>query len=351
MEQASPPVHNPFALESYVYDLPKEKIAQEPLSERDTSQMLVVDPQRGLVDAHFYDLPTYLHPHDVVVVNSVAVRRARLLVRLDSGKEGEVLVTGQDADGSYLALVRPSREIPPGAQVTLSDGTRLVVGAVRGDGTREVSCPDATMEELCSRLGGVPLPPYIHSMAGSARYHTIYEKGAPHASAAPTAGFHMTDRVREGLRGCGVEWAEIRLDVGLGTFAPIRVDDIRQHDMHSEHIVIPQETCDAVATARARGGRVIAVGTTVVRALESAASAEGGIVAGEVDSDLFISPGYQMRVVDGLVTNFHQPSSSLLVLLATFMGDTWKVAYDHALASTYRFLSFGDCMLCWREGG
>ncbi|MDQ6855666.1 MAG: S-adenosylmethionine:tRNA ribosyltransferase-isomerase, partial [Candidatus Dormibacteraeota bacterium] len=211
---------------------------------------------------------------------------------------------------------------------------------------------DGGVDDVISQVGQAPLPPYIREpLRDPERYQTLYATGQPLSSAAPTAGLHFTPRVQRALADRGVGWATLQLEVGLGTFAPITVDDVRSHRMHAERCTLPPATAALVDTVRARGGRIIAVGTTVVRTLEANADQRGALHPGTLATDLFITPGHRWRVVDGLLTNFHQPRSSLLVLLAAFIGDeSWRRAYGHALAHGYRFLSFGDCMLCWRDG-
>jgi S-adenosylmethionine:tRNA ribosyltransferase-isomerase len=212
--------------------------------------------------------------------------------------------------------------------------------------TFDTEDPDGAIE----RAGVAPLPPYIHTqLQDPDRYQTTYATGDPDSAAAPTAGLHFTAPVIERLQGAGIGWATLRLDVGLGTFAPIRADRVEDHPMHEERYALPAATAGAIEQTRCAGGRVIAVGTTVVRVLETCARDGDGLRAGSGSTSLFILPGHHFRAIDGLLTNFHQPRSSLLVLLAAFVGDDrWRVAYAHALAAEYRFLSLGDCMLCWR---
>jgi S-adenosylmethionine:tRNA ribosyltransferase-isomerase len=241
-----------------------------------------------------------------------------------------------------------------GARVTVGKGLRVTVtGPAAGHpGARLVTLEtDGDVESAIAGAGEAPLPPYIHDrLSDPERYQTVYATGEAASAAAPTAGLHFTAPVHEALADRGIGWATIQLDVGLGTFAPITAADVRTHRMHSERCTLPGATAARIDETQAAGGRVIAVGTTVVRTLESHVDGAGRLEPGTMSTDLFITPRHRFAVVDGLLTNFHQPRSSLLVLLAAFAGDgAWRRAYDHALGHGYRFLSFGDCMLCWRE--
>ena len=332
------------------YPLPAERIAQEPLAERDASRLLHVLPGGGLEDQVFRDLPMLLRPGDLLVVNETRVRRARLHGVDGEGRDIELLVLAREDDGEYQCLARPARLATPGAVVSIAGDLRATVIAVstmhRGGRTVvfDADDPDAAIE----RAGAAPLPPYIHTdLRDAERYQTTYATGDPESAAAPTAGLHFTPRVIERVRARGIGWATLRLDVGLATFAPIRAERVEDHPMHEERYALPADTVAAIERTQQSGGRVIAVGTTVVRVLESCA-ADGTLRAGSGSTSLFIHPGHRFRAVDGLLTNFHQPRSSLLVLLAAFIGDErWRSAYAYALSAGYRFLSFGDCMLCW----
>jgi len=334
------------------YPLPPERIAQQPLAARDSSRMLHVREDGGLEDLRFTDLPGLLRRGDLVVVNDTRVRRARLHGHDASGRDVELLVLERTAGGTYACLARPARLAAPGA--VLRFGTDLQATVIAASGThpggRTVSFESDDADLAIERAGTAPLPPYIHAeLRDPDRYQTLYATGAADSAAAPTAGLHFSEEVIERLRSSGIGWATLRLDVGLATFAPMRAEHIEDHPMHEEHYALPVQTATAIQDTRERGGRVIAVGTTVVRVLESCAAGAGAVSAGSGRTSLYIRPGHAFRVVDGLVTNFHQPRSSLLVLLATFIGDErWRAAYAHALTAGYRFLSFGDCMLCWR---
>jgi S-adenosylmethionine:tRNA ribosyltransferase-isomerase len=337
------------------YPLPAERIAQTPLEPRDTSRLLHLDPGGVLTDHVFTELPDLLRPGDLLVANDTRVRAARLQGRTEGGGHAEVLLLERIDASRFTALVRPGRRLRDGSHVRVGELLHVtVVGPAPGHpGARVVVLEaDGDVESAIAGVGEAPLPPYIRTpLTDARRYQTLYATGPPASAAAPTAGLHFTAGVQEELTRRGIGWTTLQLDVGLGTFAPITVDDVRSHRMHAERCALPAETAARVEEARAASGRVIAVGTTVVRTLESHVDESGVLQPGTLATDLFITPGHRFRVVDGLLTNFHQPRSSLLVLLAAFAGDeAWRSAYDHALARGYRFLSFGDCMLCCRDG-
>lgn len=337
---------------AFDYLLPPERIAQAPLPERDRSRLLHLEPGGGRADHTFRELPGLLRRGDLLVANDTRVRRARLHGTDRSGRRVELLVLDHLSGDEYSCLVRPARHLAPGAEVTLDAGFRAAIAGRSGDhpGERSVRFhADGDVEHALERAGEPPVPPYIRDWSGPADgYQTVYASGPATSAAAPTAGLHFTERVLRGLADRGVGWTTVRLDVGLATFAPIRTQAVEQHAMHTERYAVSAAAVAAIAGARAGGGRVIAVGTTVVRVLEASSGPDGVPVEGGGSTALFIRPGHRFRAVDGLLTNFHQPRSSLLVLLAAFVGDEWRGAYDHALAGAYRFLSFGDCMLCWR---
>lgn len=343
----------PDLVSGYAYRLPPERVAQTPLAERDASRLLLVAGGRP-TDHRFTDLPDLLNPGDLLVANDTRVRAARLRGTRPAGGAVEILVLGRIADGRFTCLTRPARRLPAGSVVHIRDGVRArIEGPAPGHpGARLVSLEGAAdAEAVIERIGSVPLPPYIRSgLAGPGRYQTVYAAGPPRSAAAPTAGLHFTGRVLRRLETRGIGWAALRLEVGLGTFAPMTADRVADHVMHGERFEIPPPVADRIGVTRAAGGRIVAVGTTAVRALESAAGVDGRVAAGQGETRLFIRPGHRFRVVDGMVTNFHQPRSSLLVLVAALLGPAWKRAYAHALLSGYRFLSFGDCMLAWGSG-
>jgi S-adenosylmethionine:tRNA ribosyltransferase-isomerase len=333
-------------LSDFQYDLPEASIAQTPVEPRDSSWLLDASTMR---DHRFSDLPSLLEPGDLVVVNNTKVRHARLLGhKRETGGRVEVLILGLLADGTWEALIRPARRI--------ATGVALVFGALSAhvasdpvDGRVRLRFEEgADVETVLEQLGEVPLPPYISApLDRPERYQTIYAQRTGSA-AAPTAGLHFTDDVVAGLTARSIEMVSVELEVGLGTFRPIAVEDVTQHAMHAERFRVSELAAEAVARARDRGGRVVAIGTTVVRTLESVASGNGRIEPGSGETNLYLTPGASVNVVDRLVTNFHLPGSSLLVLLAAFMGPEWRAVYDTAVRRGYRFLSFGDAMLCDR---
>jgi S-adenosylmethionine:tRNA ribosyltransferase-isomerase len=323
------------------YDLPEAAIAQRPVEPRDAARLLVdrgpgADPGHATVA----DLPSLLDAGDLLVVNDTRVRRARLRLQKATGGAVEVLLLEELSDGRWEALVRPSRRVPPGTALTAPDDLAAVVLDDLGDGRRLVE-----LHGDHEAHGEVPLPPYIHeALADPERYQTVYARRAASA-AAPTAGLHLTEDVLARCAAAGVERASVELVVGLDTFRPIAVAHVEDHPMHSESYVVPAATWDAVARTRAAGGQVVAVGTTVVRALEAAALT--GELAGR--TELLIRPGHRWACVDRLLTNFHVPRTTLLALIAAFVGPRWRDLYDTALADGYRFLSFGDACLLTRS--
>ena len=339
-------------LSDFDFDLPDELIAQAPLRERSASRLLVVDPARAqLLDRHFADLGDYLNAGDLLVFNDTRVIPARLFGNKASGGRVEVMVERiQDAE-TLLAHVRASRAPKPGSELRLEDQIDCrVIG--REQDLFVLRQQQGDWLELLERYGHVPLPPYIQRADADAdreRYQTVYAR-SPGAVAAPTAGLHFDNAMLEALRQRGVESARLTLHVGAGTFQPVRGDDIASHVMHAERVELPQTTVDAVAAAQQRGGRVVAVGTTVVRSLETAA-ATGTLCAFNGESRLFIKPGYRFRVVDAMLTNFHLPRSTLLMLVSAFAGsDLMRRAYAHAVCARYRFFSYGDAMfICGRD--
>jgi len=328
------------------YDLPEAAIAQSPVEPRDAARILV-DRGAGRAPEHrrVADLPALLGPGDLVVVNTTRVLRARLHLRKDSGGSVEVLLLEPRDDGRWEALVRPGRRVAPGTVLRpAGEGPALEVevGERLDDGRRPVALHTDDLAAALDAHGEVPLPPYITEPLGDPdRYQTVYAE-RPGSVAAPTAGLHLTPAVLDGIRATGAEVAGVDLWVGLGTFRPISADAVEDHEMHSERYHVPEETWAACQQAR----RVVAIGTTTVRALESTAAL--GRRSGR--TDLYLRPGSPLAVVDVLLTNFHLPRSSLLVLVEAFAGPHWRDLYATALAEGYRFLSFGDCMLLGRDG-
>ena len=336
-------------LSDFDYDLPPELIAQHPAARRTASRLLHVDGRTGaLHDRQFADLVALLAPGDLLVVNDTRVIKARLRGRKDTGGEVEVLVERVLDANRALAQVRASKTPKAGRALLLGPGLVKAEVVGRVDEFFELRFEDDVLD-LLAREGEVPLPPYItHSAAGDdeSRYQTVYAR-VPGAVAAPTAGLHFDEPLLAELRAKGVGFASITLHVGAGTFQPVRVDDVSRHVMHAEWYSIPQATVDAIGEARKKNGRVVAVGTTALRALESAAAlGEGRLAAGTAETRLFIVPGYRFLAVDRLVTNFHLPKSTLLMLVSAFAGtDLVRRAYAHAVARRYRFFSYGDAML------
>lgn len=302
-------------------------------------------------DHRFIDLAGLLEPQDLVVVNNTRVRAARLLGRrVETGGRVELLLLSRREDGRWDALARPARRLRPGVELDF-DGLKATVVAGPEAGVVAVTLDAEDEERAISRAGTLPLPPYFTGeLADPSRYQTVYAD-LPGSAAAPTAGLHFTGEVIDRLAERGIDMASVDLHVSLDTFRPMTADEIEDHEMHSEWCSVPSETAQAIRVTRERGGKVVAVGTTVVRALESRSDGAGGVEAGSHETSLFLSPGYEFDVVDALVTNFHLPSSTLLVLLAAFMGQGWRSAYETALERGYRFLSFGDAMYAERQTG
>ena len=333
-------------LSDFDYQLPDELIAQAPLAERSASRLLLVDPlENDFSDRQFADIVDCIDSGDLLVFNDTMVIPARLFGRKQSGGQIEVMVERVLDAATLLAQIRSSKAPKPGTELILEGEIRCVMQAREGD-LFVLHQQQRPWLELLEQYGHVPLPPYIERVAASAdrdRYQTVYAS-KPGAVAAPTAGLHFDNAILEALQQKGVEFAHVTLHVGAGTFQPVRGEDIDSHIMHAELVDVPQSVCDAIAHTRERGKRVIAVGTTVVRSLESAA-ASGKLRPLLGESSLFIKPGYQFRLVDALLTNFHLPRSTLLILVSAFAGTgLMRRAYAHAVAQGYRFFSYGDAM-------
>ena len=341
-------------ISDFDYQLPEELIAQHPPARRDAARMLILDrASSGWHDSQFAELPSFVRAGDVVVLNNTRVFPARLAgTREPSGGRVELFLLNERAPLVWEALARPARRLQQGARVRFGAGRlRAEVLKVLDDGRRLLRFDaDESFETLVEELGQTPLPPYIKReredfQADRERYQTVYarERGA---IAAPTAGLHFTPQVLEELRARGAQVAEVTLHVGYGTFEPVRALDLKEHTVRPERSSITEKTAGIINQARAGGGRILAIGTTTTRALESAVSEEGRVQAGARLAQLTITPGYRFRVVDALLTNFHLPRSSLLVLVSSFAGrDLVLAAYRHAVAANYRFYSYGDCML------
>jgi S-adenosylmethionine:tRNA ribosyltransferase-isomerase len=336
-------------LSDFDYHLPEELVAQHPSAERSASRLLHVRAGDALEDLRFPDLVGLIDPRDVLVVNDTRVIKARLHGVKDSGGEVEVLVERVLDAHRALAMVRASKAPRVGRRLRLAGAIDAEVLG-RHDEFFELRFEGEAVLDALARHGEVPLPPYITHEAvdeDESRYQTVYAK-VPGAVAAPTAGLHFDEALLGAMRARGVRVATVTLHVGAGTFLPVRVDDVSKHVMHSEWYSVPPETVAAIEAARAAGGRVVAVGTTTLRALESAA-AKGSLAAGTGETRLFIVPGYRFRVVERLVTNFHLPRSTLLMLVSAFAGrEAIRRAYEHAVAARYRFFSYGDAMLLER---
>ena len=334
----------------FYYNLPEELIAQTPVTPRDHSRLMVVDRESGAIThRHFYNLCDILQKGDLLVMNDSRVLPARLYgEKVDNGTFIEFLLLEQKGDKLWEIICRPGKKAKVGTKFSFGGGKLLAeVVEVKPDGNRIVqfSC-DGNFYTVLDEIGQMPLPPYItKKLEDKERYQTVYSRELGSA-AAPTAGLHFTKEMLQALREKGVETAFVTLHVGLGTFRPVKEDDVLQHKMHSEHYHLPQETVDKILQTKQNGGRVIAVGTTSCRALEAVATEhDGKLVAADGYTDLFIYPGYQFKVLDGLVTNFHLPESTLIMLVSALLGyEKTMHAYDVAVKERYRFFSFGDAM-------
>ena len=333
----------------FYYDLPQELIAQTPLDKRDTSRLMTLDRVTGAVEHHhFYELPDFLNPGDCLILNNSRVLPARLLgQRLPGGGACEILLLIDRGDKVWECLVRPGKKLRPGAKVSFGNGelTAEIVGEVEG-GNRLVRFDyEGIFLEVLERLGKMPLPPYIkEELQDQERYQTVYSKVLGSA-AAPTAGLHFTPELLEKIASKGIGIGYVTLHVGLGTFRPVKEEEITDHEMHSEFCTIPQETADLINRTKAGGGRCICVGTTSCRTLESWAAEDGHMEAKAGWTNIYIYPGYHFKVMDGLVTNFHLPESTLIMLVSAFAGrEHVLAAYAEAVKERYRFFSFGDAM-------
>ena len=333
----------------FYYDLPEELIAQTPLEQRDTSRLMTLERDTGKIEHHhFYDLLDYLKEGDCLILNNSRVLPARLLgQRLPGGGACEVLLLIDRGDKTWECLVRPGRKMRTGAKLSFGNGelTAEIVGELE-DGNRLVRFDyEGIFLEVLEQLGKMPLPPYIKAeLQDRERYQTVYSKVVGSA-AAPTAGLHFTPELLEKIAEKGVGVGYVTLHVGLGTFRPVKEDEITDHEMHSEYCVIPQETADLINRTKANGGRVICVGTTSCRTLESWANEDGTMEAKGGWTNIYIYPGYKFKVMDGLVTNFHLPESTLIMLVSAFAGrENVLEAYREAVREQYRFFSFGDAM-------
>ena len=333
----------------FYYDLPKELIAQTPVEPRDSSRLLVLDRSSGEVEhKHFYDIIDHLHEGDLLVANDSRVLPARIYgVKDGTGARVEFLLLRQISGNRWETLCKPGKKAREGARFSFGDGIlTATVAEVKDDGNRVVDfdCDESFFATL-DKIGQMPLPPYItEELKDKERYQTVYSHELGSA-AAPTAGLHFTEELMDRIRAKGVKIAYVTLHVGLGTFRPVKVEDVTKHKMHSEHYEIPKKTADLIRQTKQNGKRVIAIGTTSCRTLESVAAEHGEIIPCEGFTDIFIYPGFEFKVLDGLVTNFHLPESTLIMLVSAFAGyDNIMNAYKTAVDERYRFFSFGDAM-------
>jgi len=341
-------IDSDLLLSNYNYELPSDRIAQNPVVPRDSSKLMVVDPH-NLAHHHFYELPQLLKPHDLLLLNNTKVIPARLYGHKPNGVEVEILLIEPTGLNRWLALVKPGKRLPVGSEIIFSDRFKATV--IRTDEAtkgRELlfEIPQGqTFEQMLAEIGEVPLPPYItNSQSTPDQYQTVYAQTAG-AIAAPTAGLHFTERLLAELTSMEVTQACITLHVGVGTFRPVEVENITEHNLHQEWIEVSPEAIAAIQEAKAKGGRIIGVGTTTARSIETSKMQPYTGKTG-----LMIYPSYEWQVLDGLITNFHLPKSSLLMLVASFLGSREKLLdlYQEAIAQQYRFYSFGDGMLIWR---
>lgn len=333
----------------FYYDLPEELIAQTPVEPRNSSRLMVLPRNGGEIEhKHFYDLPEFLKPGDCLVLNNTRVLPARLYgTREDTGAVVEFVLLRQHGNKLWECLAGPGKKAKTGYKFKFSDKLTATVTDVLEDGNRmiEFAC-EGDFFAVLDEVGQMPLPPYIkEKLKDKERYQTVYSKDAGSA-AAPTAGLHFTKEMLENIRAMGVNIAYVTLHVGLGTFRPVKVEDVTQHKMHTEHYYIPEEAAKTINETRKNGGRVICVGTTSCRTVESCAKKYGEIKECSGDTDIFIYPGFEFKCMDGLITNFHLPESTLIMLVSAFAGyDNVMNAYNTAVKERYRFFSFGDAML------
>ena len=334
----------------FYFDLPQELIAQDPLEDRSSSRLMVLDRKTGEIEHHiFKEVIDYLNPGDCLVVNNTKVIPARLF----GSKEGteakiEILLLKRKENDVWETLVKPGKKAKPGTRISFGDGllTGEVIDVVE-EGNRLIKFTyDGIFEEILDQLGQMPLPPYItHQLKDKNRYQTVYAKHDGSA-AAPTAGLHFTPELLEAIKAKGVNIAHVTLHVGLGTFRPVKVEDVTNHHMHSEFYIVEEDQAKLINETKQRGGKIVSVGTTSCRTLESATDDQGVLHAGSGWTDIFIYPGYQFKMIDRLITNFHLPESTLLMLVSALAGkDNIMAAYEEAVKERYRFFSFGDAML------
>jgi len=338
---------NYLKLSTYDYFLPENLIAQTPLEKRDESRMLVFNKNNQTIEhKQFKDIKSYLKKGDLLVVNNTRVLPARLMAKKDNGVIVEVMLLKRKDLNTWEVLMKPAKRVKIGMQLEISNELKVELIDILEDGNRVVKfIYDGVFEDILDRVGSMPLPPYIHEkLKDKERYQTVYNK-VEGSAAAPTAGLHFTKELMQELQDMGVEFAEVTLDVGLGTFRPCKEEDITKHDMHTEHYSISAETAEKINIAKQQGRRVIVVGTTSVRTLESVAQKGLPLKATDDNTSIFIYPPYKFKVVDALITNFHLPKSTLIMLVSAFAGyeNTMNI-YKTAVEEKYRFFSFGDAM-------
>lgn len=337
-------------VKDFDYELPQELIAQDPLEDRSSSRLMHVDRKTGEISHHvFRDVLRFLKPGDCLVMNNTKVIPARLYgTREDTGAHIELLLLKRMENDTWETLVKPGKKCRLGARFVFGEGLlKGEIVEVKEDGNRLIHFEyEGIFEEILDQLGQMPLPPYItHELKDKNRYQTVYAK-LEGSAAAPTAGLHFTKELLEEIHEAGVQTAEVTLHVGLGTFRPVKVENVLEHHMHSEFYMINEEAAKTINETRAKGGRIICVGTTSCRTLESAAAEDGSIKACSGWTDIFIYPGYCFKIMDGLITNFHLPKSTLLMLVSAFAGrEHMLAAYEKAVEEKYRFFSFGDAMI------
>lgn len=334
-------------LKDFDYELPEELIAQKPVEPRNSSRLMVLDPiEKKILHEHFYNLKNFLRAGDTLIFNDTRVIPARLIGYKTTGAKVEIFLLRRIDSTTWETLAKPGKKILEGAKIIFSDELSCEIIGRTNFGGRIVKFNfDGVFEEILDRLGETPLPPYIHEkLTDTERYQTVYnrERGS---AAAPTAGLHFTAEQMQDLKNCGVNLGFVTLHVGLGTFRPVQVENIENHEMHEEFFTVPAETAALIHNTKISGGRVIAVGTTSVRTLESAALDKNSVQVGSNSTKIFIYPGYEFKIVDALITNFHLPKSTLIMLVSAFAGrDFILSAYKNAVENKYRFFSFGDAM-------
>lgn len=341
-----------LSTKDFDYDLPEELIAQTPAEKRDNSRLMVLDRSKGTIeDRRFHDITEYLRPGDLLVMNNTKVLPARIFGhKKETGGKIELLLLKRLDDTRWETMVKPGKKAKPGTVISFGDNLEGTIERTIDDGLRIIDFDyEGVFEEILEDIGTMPLPPYIHeTLKDQSRYQTVYAE-VDGSAAAPTAGLHFTKPLLKKIEEMGVETAKVTLHVGLGTFRPVKVENVEDHHMHTERYMVPKKTAEAINRTKKAGGRVVAVGTTTVRTLESTAANNNGMVVPESgDTDIFIYPGFHWNVVDALITNFHLPQSTLLMLVSSFYSrEKILEAYRHAVDERYRFFSFGDAMFIY----